>query len=178
MTDFHIIVKGSRHTKACQHWQGICHIIYYYPLFWQQLFLNWTDFSPTFRIKWKMLHWPLLLFILSGDVSLCMWLVVKATLQSKGCCSGAYRCPQNSRANFCLLTLPRHSRLCTDAVVYILNNRHKRWTLVWSSILHGNGSTNGHVPIHLVSCIAHINDHLIAMAILEKEIYITAVRLK
>lgn len=29
MTYFHAIVKGSRLTTACQHWQGMCQIIYY-----------------------------------------------------------------------------------------------------------------------------------------------------
>lgn len=43
MTDFHAIVKGSRLTTACQHWQSMCQIIYYCPFFQQHSFLNWAD---------------------------------------------------------------------------------------------------------------------------------------
>lgn len=99
-----------------------------------------------------------------------MWLVVKATLQSKGCCSGAYRCPQNSRANTCLLTLPHHIKLCTSDRVHILNNTDKKsqiqrfvfgWLYFWQA-----------VPIFPFCwlLVAHIYAHLIAIAILEQVI--------
>ena len=48
MTDFHAIVIGSRLTTACQHWQSMCQIIYYYPFFQQHSFLNWADIFSSF----------------------------------------------------------------------------------------------------------------------------------
>lgn len=64
MTYFHAIVKGSRLTTACQHWQGMCQIIYYtcflYVLF--PFFLFFSSFSSSSPHGKRKVFFSLLLF--------------------------------------------------------------------------------------------------------------------
>lgn len=128
-------------------------------LFQQHSFLNWTDFFPPFLDKVENV--PFTITALHSawwhHPCVCMWLVVKATLQSK--VAAPYCCPQNSRANTCLLTLPHHIRLWTSAVIYIPNNTPTSWPKVPFSILYGNDCTfNEWLPCFHSACSrgAHI----------------------
>lgn len=82
-------LKGSRSNTACQHWRGICRIMYCFSL-------NWAVFIITLdEVENVTLHNGSSVCPVSS--ALFMRLVVKATLSCRTGCSEACFCPQNSK---------------------------------------------------------------------------------
>lgn len=106
----------SRFITACQHWQGMLQIIYSFFSSQTLLYLNWGVFSPSgWSGKCYFHHYCRSVCPVTSP--LFMWLVVKATLESKGSCSEAHCCPHNNWGGTCLRLLPFHSKLDDDARV-------------------------------------------------------------